>query len=193
MDFEYVFNFLIDKFQKEKIDFAIIGGFALQAHGITRTTQDIDFLILVHDREKVKELMENGGFKLLYESNDVLNYIGKDLKLGRVDFLLAQRKYTIGMLSRAVEKEILTGKFNVKFIKIEDQIGLKVQSSSNDPSRYYQDMADIEMLIKNNISRLDLSIIREYFKIFDKEYELDKIVGKINAKWKWKKWNDPGF
>ncbi len=182
MDFEYVFNFLIDKFQKEKIDFAIIGGFALQAHGITRTTQDIDFLILVHDREKVKELMENGGFKLLYESNDVLNYIGKDLKLGRVDFLLAQRKYTIGMLSRAVEKEILTGKFNVKFIKIEDQIGLKVQSSSNDPSRYYQDMADIEMLIKNNISRLDLSIIREYFKIFDKEYELDKIVGKINAK-----------
>ncbi len=183
MDFIFVFEYLLKEFQKEKIDFAIIGGFALQAYGMARATQDIDFLVLVNNRDKVKELMTKGGFNLLHESNDVLNFVGSKPALGRVDFLLAQRKYTNEMLTRATEKDVFDGKFKIKFIKIEDQIGLKVQSSSNDPTRYHQDMADIEELIKNNIKELDMSIIKEYFSIFNRVDEFDRIIkGAENVK-----------
>jgi len=163
MDFIQVFKFLLENFQLQNIDFAIIGGLALQAAGITRTTRDIDLLILSQDKNKVKAIMLKAGYELLHKSEDILNFYSKKIELGRVDFLLAHRKYTLAMLKRAEEKEIFAGKFKIKVIKVEDQIGLKVQSSSNDPKRMHQDMADIEQLIINNYPKLDIDLLRELF------------------------------
>jgi len=179
MDFILVFKFILENFKREKIDFALIGGFALQSTGITRTTRDIDLLILSEDKDKIKNIMLNAGYKILHESEDVLNFLSDKFELGRVDFLLAHRKYAVSMLKRAEEKEVLEGKFKIKIIKIEDQVGLKVQSSSNDPSRLRQDMADIELLIKNHYNNLDMKLLREYFQLFNREKELDKIIKEI--------------
>lgn len=183
MDFEKVFRLLIENFQKNKINFAIIGGFALHTAGLTRATADIDFIVAKEDMSKVKTIILSYGYELLHESEDVANFLGKLVELGRVDFLLAHRKYTRAMLERAEEKEILNGKFKVKVIKTEDIIGLKVQSSSNDPKRYHQDMADIESLIRINYKDLDIKLLREYFALFEREKELEEILKEIkNAK-----------
>ena len=179
MNFAAVFRFLIENFQREKIDFALIGGFALYASGIARTTRDIDLLISQRDIPKVKKIMLSHGYKLLYESEDVSNYIGKNVKLGRVDFLHAHRKYSQAMLRRASFADIFGGKFKVKVLRIEDIIGLKVQSSSNDPERYHQDMSDIENLIRSNYKNLDIKLIREYFDLFNRGRELEDILRKI--------------
>lgn len=45
MDFVKAFEFLIKSFENEKINFALIGGFAVHSAGFTRATQDIDILI----------------------------------------------------------------------------------------------------------------------------------------------------
>ncbi len=183
MNFGQVFQVLIKGFKEQGIDFALIGGFALQAVGLTRTTQDVDFLILKKDTEKVKNIMNKQGYGLMHQSEDVLNFINKDSDLGRVDFLLAHRKYALSMLNRAEEKALLDDRFKVKVLKVEDLIGLKVQSTSNDPSRLHQDMADIRVLIKNNLSALDTELLREYFSLFDREEELDSLLKEIkNAK-----------
>ena len=176
MDFNLVFKFLIETFQCEKINFALIGGFALQAAGITRTTRDIDMLILSKDSKKIKDIMIKHGYELIHGNKDVLNFCSKKFELGRVDFLLAHRKYTTAMLERAEEKEIFAGKLKVKVLKIEDQIGLKVQSSSNDPKRLRQDMADIQLLIGNSYPRLDMNLLKEYFGLFGREKELQEII-----------------
>lgn len=180
MNFALVSKFLIEVFMREKIDFALIGGFALQAVGIARTTFDIDMLVLSKNSAKIKEIMLRYGYDLIYESKDVLNFLGKKMELGRVDFLLAHRKYALAMLERAEEKEIFKGKFKIKVIKIEDLIGLKVQSSSNDPDRMHKDMADIELLIKINYAKLDFILLREYFNLFNRETELEDIIRKID-------------
>lgn len=52
MNFALILKFLIENFTREKIDFALIGGFALQAAGVTRITQDIDLLVLSEDSSK---------------------------------------------------------------------------------------------------------------------------------------------
>lgn len=179
MDFVKVFNFLLSDFKQEKIDCALIGGFGLQALGITRTTGDIDLLINRQDTQKAKKIMKRQGYRLLHESGDVLNFSGQKIDLGRVDFLLAHRKYALGMLERAKNKKVFGGKFQIKALTAEDQVGLKVQSSSNDPQRLHRDMADIEQIISDNYSRLDIGLLREYFRLFEREGELDAILKKV--------------
>lgn len=179
MNFEAVFKLLIESFDKVGIDFALIGGFALHTVGVVRATGDIDLLVAKEDMPKVKRIMLSYGYELLHESEDVSNFLGRMGELGRVDFLLAHRKYAKLMLARAQKKAILDNKFKIKVIQPEDLIGLKVQSSSNDPKRYHQDRADIESIICANYKGLDMKLIREYFALFEREKELDEIVGKI--------------
>ena len=57
MHFELIFKFLIENLSREKINFALMEGFALQAVGITRTTCDIDLLILSEASPKIKNLI----------------------------------------------------------------------------------------------------------------------------------------
>ena len=179
MDFALVFKFISETFKRENIDFALIGGLALQAAGVTRTTLDIDMLVLSTDSLKIKKIMLTHGYKLIHESEDVLNFVSKKFELGRVDFFIAHRQYALEMLRRAEEKPVFQGKVNIKVLKVEDQIGLKVQSSSNDPKRYHQDMADIRLLIENNYEKLDMKIVDEYFALFNRQNELEDIKKEI--------------
>lgn len=176
MDFNRAFALLIKNFQKKEIDFALIGGFALHAAGYTRTTQDIDFIIAREKLAEVKKVLKALGYSLLFESEEVATFEDKKGDLGRVDFILAHRKYATAMLLRAKYKDILNGKFSLKVVIPEDLIGLKVQSSSNDPSRFYQDMADIEGIIRANYNRLDMKLVKEYFEIFKREKDLIQIL-----------------
>lgn len=180
MDFEGVFQLLLGSFEKAKIDAALIGGFALHSAGYTRMTNDIDFLIDKEDVPKVKVIMSSTGYELLHESEDVSNFVSRLSGLGRVDFLYAHRHYAKAMLKRAAKKDILGGRFKVKVIIPEDLIGLKVQSSSNDPARYHQDMADIEAAIRANRSKLNMELIKEYFDLFGRGDDLRKILEKLN-------------
>lgn len=179
MNFLSTFELLVKSFQEENIDFALIGGLALQQFGVTRTTNDIDFLVLVSDKDKVKKVMLKLDYELRHESIDVFNFFSKTSSFDRIDFLIAHRKYALGILERAELKQVLSGKYKVKFIKPEDQIGLKIQSSTNDPERYHQDMADIKALIKVNYNKLDMNLIREYFLLFKREIELDTIIKEV--------------
>ncbi len=45
MDFEKSIKKIIEGFEREKIGYALIGGFALGLYGITRTTIDLDFIV----------------------------------------------------------------------------------------------------------------------------------------------------
>lgn len=176
MDFFTVLRFIVDEFSRRKIDFALIGGFALQAAGITRTTRDIDLVVLSEFSPVIKELMLSHGYTLLHGSEDIMNFEGKKFELGKVDFLLAHRDYAVAMLKRAAEKPVLNGSLKVKVVGPEDIIGLKVQACANDPSRTRQDMADVEAVIKLNRKNLNMALVREYFQLFDKEPELEAIL-----------------
>ncbi|MCR4336451.1 MAG: nucleotidyltransferase family protein [Candidatus Omnitrophica bacterium] len=179
MDFPKVFQLLLEKFNEKQVRFALIGGFALHAAGHTRTTDDIDFLVFQEDVAKIKAIMLSLGYELVHESEDVANYLGPAKPLGGVDFLYARRKYTRAMLERAKAQKVLDDRFQVKVILPEDLIGLKVQSSSNDPKRHHQDLADIEILLRIHRNHLDLNLVQEYFDLFDRREELKAILRRI--------------
>jgi len=180
LNFTAVLEYLLENFNKYDIQFALMGGFAMHAAGYTRATQDIDFLVLKEDMPKVKEIMGAFGYELIHESEDASNFVGKMKELGQVDYLHAHRSYARNMLKRARECGILNNKFTVRVLTPEDIIGLKVQSSSNDPKRYHQDLADIEYLIKAQGEDLNLELVKEYFTLFQREKELEGILRKVH-------------
>ena len=43
-------------------------------------------------------------------------------------------------------------------------------------ARRAQDLEDIKALLRANRSQLDMNEVREYFRLFDKEYLLDELL-----------------
>ncbi len=178
MNFELVFRELLQRFDEGDIRFALIGGFALHVAGFTRATKDIDFLLEAEDIEKVKAIMLKLGYEVVNESQEFANYWHPMGPLGCVDYLHAHRTYTRKMLTRARKYKILEG-IKVPVLIPEDIIGLKVQSIVNNPNRHSLDMADIEYLLRDNLDKLNLDMIKGYFNLFDWEKEFDEILKRI--------------
>ncbi|MCD4812276.1 nucleotidyltransferase [bacterium] len=180
MDFKNILGDLIVAFEKENVDFALIGGLAMETVGIVRSTQDVDLLILAEKVLMIKTTMHQKGYSLLHESEDVLNFVGAHSQSGRVDFLLAHRRYTLAMLKRAIKYPVFDGEFTIKALRPEDLIGLKVQASSNDPGRWFQDMADVQMILEKHRSKMDMDLVKEYFELFGRTGELNEILERIH-------------
>jgi hypothetical protein len=79
------------------------------------------------------------------------------------------------MLNRAREMPVLDGEVTVKALLPEDLIGLKLQAIVNDPAnRYGVDAPDIQQLLKLHGSSMDMDLVRDYFRLFEKEDLLDE-------------------
>ena len=166
MEFKLVIEKILVKFEKAKVRYALMGGFALGVLGIPRATVDIDFLVLRDDMEKVSGIMSDMGYKCAYKSDNVSQYASSEKIFGEVDFLHAFREASLGMLERAEKKKIFGEELSIRVVKPEDLIGLKVQAMANDETRKTIDLADIESLMTHYGAKLDWPLIEEYFSIF---------------------------
>jgi len=151
---------------------ALIGGLALAAHGAGRATADLDLLADGDRSDDVDRILGERGYERLHRTQNLANYAAATPARGRVDFLFARRTYARAMLERATPHTILGAAIPVA--DASDLIGLKVQSSSNDPSRRYLDLADIDRLLRS--ATIDLARVREYFRLFDREKDLDALL-----------------
>jgi hypothetical protein len=153
---------------------ALIGGVALAAHGVQRATVDVDFLVDGARADELHELMTDLGYRSIHRGEHAANYVSDHLERGRVDFLFAHRAYARRMLERARPARA-AGRTRIMVVDVEDLIGLKVQASSSDPARRLGDTADIERLLRS-ARGIDLTRVREYFRIFEREKELDVLL-----------------
>lgn len=147
-----------DALVESNISFALIGGFALAAHGVVRATQDIDLLVDGKKKEQAKATLLKKGFSVQFENDEVMHLTG----LGQLDCLFANRPMTQAMLARAVK----INEFPVPVVLAEDIIGLKIQAYSNDSMREFQDKADIQALMEAN-ELLNFDQVKIYADMFD--------------------------
>jgi hypothetical protein len=159
------------------IDHALIGGMALAARGVLRTTDDVDFLVDGQRAEDAHAIVGELGYVALHRSENAANYASADPAGGRVDFLFARRSYSLAMLERA-EDHVLKDGVVIPVVDPADLIGLKVQSSANDPRRLRRDVEDIARLLEGHPA-IDLERVRTYFRLFDRESELDALLAEI--------------
>lgn len=179
MNLKEVLKTLVYRFQQQSIDFALSGGLALSTMGIFRFTKDVDFLVYEDSKAGVHEIMTGLGYeKQDFSTDEIISYVSPQKVFGQVDFLLARRKYTQAMMTRSKKTPIFDGEFEVKTLLPEDLVGLKIQAISNDPqNRYLVDAPDIQRLLGMHQDRMDMNLVREYFRLFDREALLDEWIG----------------
>lgn len=162
-----------------EIGHALIGGLALAAHGAGRATVDLDFLADGARANDVDRVLRAHGYDCLHRSEHAANYASRDPVRGRVDFLLARREEGRHMLARARAHGVLGTELRV--VEAEDLIGLKVQALANDPSRRLLDLGDVQRLLRA-VPALDLERVRAYFRLFDREKELDALLAEERSR-----------
>ena len=161
---------LSSELQRRHIEHALIGGMAVAVLKVPRATEDLDLLIPIEREADVHALMVSEGYEVLQRTENVSNYLRGS---ARVDFLHAVRAYARAMLVNARDLDV--GRLRLRVVQPEDLIGLKVQATSNDPKRW-RDLDDIQRLLRAHAGSLDMDRVREYFRIFDREAELDAIL-----------------
>jgi hypothetical protein len=177
MDFKAVLFALIERFNNHNIRYALIGGFAMGLWGMGRTTVDIDFLVHRDDMEKVDVIMTELGYECRYRTENVSQYISPLKIFGEVDFLHAFREASLYMLERAEDKEVF-GELNIKVLRPEDLIGLKLQAIKNNPERKQREIEDMLFLLKAHKDKIDWSLIDRYAKILNMEEVYKEILDK---------------
>ena len=155
---------------ESRTPFALIGGMALAFHGVMRGTRDIDFLVDASDADTVDRVLKRLGYESAHRSDDAATYVrGAE----RVDLLYARRPIARRLLQGAHSVEGALGKLRV--VSGEGLIAFKLQAVVNDPART-QDIEDIRALLRANRESLDLGEVREYFRLFDRESQLDDLL-----------------
>ncbi|MBL8994345.1 MAG: hypothetical protein JNM63_13465 [Spirochaetia bacterium] len=182
MDFEKTLRFISNDFQKEQIRYALIGGLAVGVWSPFRATADIDFLVEKKNLPQAKIVLARYGYSIFFESENVCQF-QSDLKpLGSIDFILAFRPASLGMLGRAVTKTLFSDSLLLPVLRAEDLIGLKLQAFRNNPERRQGDLLDIENLLRSAQKGFDSELARGYFHslgLLELKTELEKKIGRV--------------
>ena len=154
-------------FKREKIDFCLIGGFALGFYGLGRFTKDIDFKIAVrpqhwpHLKEKFLQTKEVSDLKIHYISDPkVPDLIRYQWNRYPIDLLVANTDYQIEVIKRA--KKFIFEDHPMKVASPEDLIILKLIAHRA------QDLVDIQTILEN-IQPLNRRYISKWVKIWEVE------------------------
>jgi len=174
MNFKNMLKLLIEFFEKEHIDYALIGAFALKAYGYTRATQDIDIVARRKDQNKIVAKLEAIGFETIYRAPGYSNHVHPISKAGRLDFVYVAGK-TANTLFGAVRELLVLDDIRVPVVCPEHLVALKLFAIKNNPQRLLRDLADIKFLLGlPGISKPGIKKAFEKYGLMDKYYELVK-------------------
>ncbi len=159
MDFAAALETVSRFLDGKELRYAVIGGVALAAYGLPRTTLDLDFVV---DGEAQEALVLSWSLSAsrLPPLSRLLEHLHPDPAWGRLDFAYV----------RGDQPEALRGLPRAAWPRGQDDPGPEagaprrdeILAFRNDPARTFQDMADIRFLL--TLPGVDRAEIRGSFK-----------------------------
>jgi predicted nucleotidyltransferase len=155
LDFQTIFKEL----NGPGIDYLVVGGLAVNFHGVPRMTYDIDLMILLEPENVLKLVtkLTQWGYKpkipidprdladetkrtswILEKGMKALNFYSETLPIGEIDILIDTPVPYEELRSRAIKVELQDEK--IPTVSIHDLIQLKLRAGRK------QDLADVEHL-----------------------------------------------
>ena len=126
--------------------FGVVGAVGLQAYGLARATADLDFVVEAEAQPALCAHLEALGYETIHRSAGYSNHVHALPALGRLDFVYVDVATAERMFRDARSMELLPGRaFRVP--RPEHLAAMKVLAMKNDPSRTFQEMADIQFLL----------------------------------------------
>jgi hypothetical protein len=161
LNFEAVLRAVSGFLEEREARFAVIGGVALAALGLPRTTVDLDFIVDSSIQDELIGFLESRGYETLHRSSGYSNHRHADLAVwGKVDFVYVKGRTSQEIFASARPAQG-PGGFRILVPKPEHLAALKVQAIKNDPERALQDLADVRFLL--TLPGVDRYEIRDYF------------------------------
>ena len=179
MNIKTVFRSLMDFFTEARIDYALVGAFALKAYGYLRATEDVDFLVRGAYQDRIIAYLESLGYETIYRSAGFSNHVHPLANLGRIDFIYVEGETGDIIFSEARSLLVLDDLW-VPVVKAEHLIALKVFAMKNDPERSFREMADLQFLLK--LPELDLEEVRGYFEKYGQVEKYDELTQREKEK-----------
>jgi predicted nucleotidyltransferase len=148
-DSDMVFDVVAKRLPEEGVDCIMIGGHAVNHYGVTRATQDIDFMIAAADEPVVRAIMQENGFTNIATQENVV-FFNKSNSSLRIDFLKVDRSTMDKLMLHAVCIEYFGG-HRVKVPSLHDLLAMKIFAMNHGGARRQdKDMRDIVNLVVAN-------------------------------------------
>jgi len=161
VDFVAVLHDLLPFFEERKVRHAVIGGVGLGGYGMSRATVDLDFVVDAGAQQEVIHFLESLGYRTLHRSTGYSNHQHPEPERGGVDLVYVQEP-TSGRIFAATRTLDGPGGLRIPVPRPEHLIAMKVVAMKNDPTRTYQDMADIRFLL--SLPDVDREEVRAQFE-----------------------------
>lgn len=150
--------------KREGLRFLVIGGFAVNFHGFSRTTGDIDLAVERTKRESWKTFMERLGYRITEENEFFLQFESRTLGSWPVDLMLANQKTFDGLWADSKEQSV--GKSFMRSVSLDHLLALKLHVLKQAKlHRFQKDFLDVVSLI--SVNKLDIESDR-YRQLFER-------------------------
>ena len=173
------FHAFVDAANEEGLEFVMIGGHAVNAHGYQRTTIDLDFLVLGTRQWDWKKTMEHIGYLPIHETKAFIQFAPAAEGTMRIDLMLVDEA-TFGKLLQGSEEKTYGGR-NIRVASILHLVALKLHACRQwDRAVQGKDYYDILNLVQ--IHRLDINS-PEFREILDR-YATESIRERLTSDFK---------
>ena len=106
---------------------------ALHTYGYSRATNDVDLLVGRDAQDRLIAFLEKRGFETLHRSDGYSSHLHANPDLGRLDVIYVDEDTRGKMFAEARPASLAA---------------MKIHAMKNDPSRAFQEMADIQFLMR---------------------------------------------
>ena len=163
---------------QENIEYAVVGAFALSAHGVVRASTDVDVLLFATPRRlaTLRTLFDRAGFHTELRSGDANDPIPSMLILhddynNHVDLLGGLRGMDPAVFSRTVDVPFMG--VNLRIVGREDFIAMKCFAGGP------QDILDAQSAFDSAQGPVDLDLLRAVTRRFGRDAadKLEQVLG----------------
>jgi hypothetical protein len=162
------------RLSEEGIDYAVIGGMALVAHGYVRFTNDVDLLISKSGLQRIHERLVGRGYRPAFEGSQKKL---RDTETGIEIEFITTGEFPGDGKPKPVRfpdpKDVAEEREGIRVISLPKLIELKLASGLSAEHRRLRDLADVQDLIialklpRDIGDQIDPSVRNEYFRMWD--------------------------
>lgn len=156
------FELLKTEAEKRRLEFLVIGGFAVNFYGYSRDTADVDILVLRDASPAWIALFAGLGYTVLRDAGTFIQFAPPRQGDWPVDLMLVRQESFVPMLSESHEAEMYG--VQVRIPRLEHLIALKLHALKHTRvHRFLKDFQDVEGLVRVNHLDLQSEKIRQLF------------------------------
>ncbi len=149
-----IFEPLVRAARLRNLNFLVIGGYAVAAHGYPRTTYDIDIVVCHDEIEAWRETVIQLGYREIHHDKTFVQFNHPTDALLNLDIMHVSRDTFDKMQSE--KRDLASANEKIGVVSLKHLVALKCHAVRHgSPSRNIKDLTDLIHLIDNN--KLDIT------------------------------------